>query len=115
MQDEKYSDAVEWYTQCIDYRAAKNKAEEAKRKQDEAILQSLGLEANSRKDIYTLGNEIPYGLVKRAVLYDDFSNITNNYRDKTEYTLTYAALIKTVLLPHCKPQRPENKNKRRKP
>ena len=89
IQDEKYSDAVEWYTQCGDYRDAENKAEEAKRKQDEVILQSLGLEADSRKDIYTLGNEIPCGLVKRAVLFDDFLNITNNYRDKTEYTLTY--------------------------
>lgn len=90
MQDEKYSDALKWYTQCIDYSDAKNKAEEANKKKKEMMLQSLGLEENSLEEIYTLGNEIPCGLVKYSISYDNLLNAnTDDLVERTDNTLTY--------------------------
>lgn len=93
MQDENYRNALEWYTQCGDYRDAETKAEKAKRKIKEEAIQSLGLDANtalpefdlvselvgygicSYSDIYTLGNEVPCGLVRYPIPYKEFANL----------------------------------------
>lgn len=90
LQNAEYGKAQELFAKCGYFKDAKNKVQEVERKRKEVILQSLGLEANSLEDIYTLGNVIPCGLVKYTVSYDNLLNAdSDNLVDKTEDSLTY--------------------------
>lgn len=90
LQNAEYGKAQELFAKCGYFKDAKNKVQEAERKRKEVILQSLGLEAISLEDIYTLGNVIPCGLVKYTVSYDNLLNAdSDNLVDKTEDSLTY--------------------------
>lgn len=90
LQNAEYGKAKELFAKCGYFKDAKNKVQEAERKRKEVILQSLGLEAISLEDIYTLGNVIPCGLVKYTVSYDNLLNAdSDNLVDKTEDSLTY--------------------------
>lgn len=90
LRNENDEEALKWYIKCNDYKDAKDKAEKIRSKIGGLVLQLLGLEENSLEDIYTLGNEIPCGLVKYSISYDDFLNANgDNLVDKKDDALTY--------------------------
>lgn len=92
MQKENYDAALKWYSKCENYLDAGDKAKEAELKIIAAVNPEYKLveaEGSSPEEIYTLGNEIPCGLVKYHISYDDLLNAKENYLDKTEDTLTY--------------------------
>lgn len=88
--DKKYRDALELYNMCGDYKDAKDRVKEVERTVKEDFLQSLGIGMDSFDEIYTLGNDIPCGLIKFSISYDDFLNAN---KDKlvhvTKNSLTY--------------------------
>ena len=89
LREENYNEALKWYSQCDGYFDARKKIEIVKRKKKELLLQSLGLEANLLEDIFTLGNEVPCGLVKYSISYSDLLNANkDDLIDKTVDTLT---------------------------
>ena len=92
LREENYNEALKWYSQCDGYFDAREKIEIVKRKKKELLLQSLGLEANLLEDIFTLGNEIPCGLVKYPISYTALLNANkDNLIGKTVDTLTYGS------------------------
>ena len=99
LRNENDEEALKWYIKCNDYKDAKDKAEKIRSKIGGLVLQLLGLEENSLEDIYTLGNEIPCGLVKYSISYDDFLNANgDNLVDKKDDALTYGTTFYTDIL-----------------
>jgi tetratricopeptide (TPR) repeat protein len=92
MQGKNYEVAFEWYKKCGDYKEAANEAKKARGKilaAKCAEFQLVQSEVESPEEIYTLGNEIPCGLLKYSISYEDVLNTKDDYLVKNEYSVVY--------------------------